>query len=111
VGGAAPLGCGGRRHGDEAQRRLGLVLRQLRPPVGKAVAMVSARYGERVQRGFGTPGESPRQILSGGMAAAPSGVAIPVEGVILELQPSCTRSLGENPVQLLDERRWRLWAS
>jgi len=90
VGGEAPLGCGGRRHGDEARRRLGLGLRQLRPPVGKAVAMVSARYGERVQRGFGAPGESPRQILSGGMAAAPSGVALPVEGVILEQESCCT---------------------
>ena len=29
----------------------------------------------------------------------------------MELQPSYTRSLGENPVQFLDERRWRLWAS
>ena len=56
-------------------------------------------------------GESPRQIHSGEMAAAPPGVALPVEGVILELQPSCTRSLGENPVQLLDERRRFLWAS
>ena len=45
------------------------------------------------------------------MAAVPPGVALPVEGVILELQPSCTRSLGENPIQLLDERRRRLWAT
>ena len=64
-----------------------------------------------MQWGAGTPGESPRQIHSGEMVAAPPGVALPVEGVILELQPSCTRSLGENPVQLLDERRRRLWAS
>ena len=50
-----------------------------------------------MQWGAGTPGESPRQIYSGEMAAAPPGVALPVEGVILELQPSCTRSLGEKP--------------
>ena len=38
-------------------------------------------------------GRSPRQIHSGEVAAAPPGVALPVEGVILELQPSCMRSL------------------
>jgi hypothetical protein len=64
-----------------------------------------------VQWDAGTPGESPRQIHSGEMAAAPPGVALPVGGIILELQPPCTRSLGENTVQLLDERRQRLWAS
>ena len=61
-----------------------------------------------MQWGAGTLGESPRQIHSGEMVAAPPGVALPVEGVILELQPSYTTSLGETPVQLLDERRRRL---
>jgi hypothetical protein len=61
--------------------------------------------------GVVAPGESPSQTHSGGMAAAPSGVALPAEGAIFERQSCCTRFLGENPVQLLDERRRRLRAS
>jgi hypothetical protein len=61
--------------------------------------------------GFVAPGESPCQIHSGGLAAAPLGVALPVEGAIWERQPCYLRSLGEDPVQLLDERRRRLRAS
>jgi hypothetical protein len=57
------------------------------------------------------PGESPRQIPSGEMVAAPLGVALPLEGAILEPLPCCTSSQGENPVQVLDERRRRLRAS
>jgi hypothetical protein len=34
--------------------------------------------------GFIAPGESPCRNLSGGLAAAPSGVALPVEGAIFE---------------------------
>ena len=50
-----------------------------------------------MQLGAGTPGESPRQIHSSEMATAPPSVALLVVDVILELQPSCTRSLGEKP--------------
>jgi hypothetical protein len=55
--------------------------------------------------GFDALGTSPRQIHFGGMAASPLSVTFPVEGGILKLQPCCTWSLGENRVQLLDERR------
>ena len=65
----------------------------------------------RRTRAVMVPALRAKAIHSGEMAAAPPDVALPVEGVILELQPSYTRSLGENPVQLLDERRRRLWAS
>jgi hypothetical protein len=39
---------------------------------------------QKVVMGFIAPGESPFWNLSGGLAATPSGVALPVEGAILE---------------------------
>jgi hypothetical protein len=39
------------------------------------------------------------------------GAALPVEGAIMEPLPYCTKSLGENPVQFLDERWRRLLSS
>ena len=62
--------------------------------------MVPASGDERVQLGAGTSGESPRQIHSVEMAAPTPGVALPVEGVILVLQPSCTRSLDSSICEL-----------
>jgi hypothetical protein len=48
------------------------------PSVEAAAVVVSANCGERSQRGHVTPGESPRQIRSGKMAAAPLAIAFPV---------------------------------
>jgi hypothetical protein len=49
------------------------------------VAVVPACRIEHEQRRFVAPGESPIKILSGGMTAVPLGIALPIEGVILEL--------------------------
>jgi hypothetical protein len=73
--------------------------------------MVLVCCSERAQRVAHVPGESPRQIPSGGMVVVPSGIALPVEGAFREPLSCCVMSLGENPVHLLDERRRRLWAS
>jgi hypothetical protein len=44
----------------------------------------AGRLRRMVVVGFIAPGESPCRNLSGGLAAAPSGVALPVEGAIFE---------------------------
>ena len=62
-----------------------------------------------VQLGRDSPGESHAGFLLVVMTTASEGVAIPVEGVILDPILSVRASPGENPIHLLDERRWRLW--
>ena len=62
-----------------------------------------------VQLGRDSPGESHAGFLLVVMTTASEGVAIPVEGVILDPILSARASQGENHVHLLDERRWRLW--
>jgi hypothetical protein len=56
-------------------------------------------------RDLGTPSESCRHVHADGMAVTSEDVALHVGGVMLELQPCCTGSLGKNPVHLSDERR------
>ena len=62
-----------------------------------------------VQLGRDSTGESHAGFLLVVMTTASEGVAIPVEGVILDPILSVRASLGENPIHLLDERRWCLW--
>jgi hypothetical protein len=59
--------------------------------------------------GLDTPGENPCQQLAGRMTATSLTSLFPIGGVILELQPGCTWSLGENSVHILDERWWHFW--
>ena len=60
---------------------------------------------ERIAWGSGSGRKSLPAFLLAQMTVAPLGVVFPVGGVILKLPLVCTGALGENPVQILDERR------
>ena len=59
--------------------------------------------------GRDSPGESLAGFLLVVMTTASEGVVLPVGGVILEPISSARFSPGESPIQLLDQRRRRLW--